>query len=127
MPAVAKMRRARHVHIKENLAAWLLPHRRQSGLVAPAGEKWCSRFDAVREKAGVAWTKNTMRHSYASNHLVKHGDAARTALQLGHHRDTSMLFEHYRALVKAEDAKEYFDIRPAEAGSVIAFRSAASA
>jgi len=63
-----------------------------------------------------------MRYSYASHHLVKHSDAARTALQLGHHRDTSMLFEHYRALVKAEDAKEYFDIRPAEAGNVIAFK-----
>jgi len=125
IPAVAKKRRARHVQIEDNLAAWLLPYRQPSGAIAPDGEKWRSRLDALREKAGVTWTKNTMRHSYASHHLVKRGDAAKTALQLGHHRDTSMLFDHYRALVRAEDAASYFDIKPAEAGNVIVFQATA--
>ena len=125
MPEVAKKRRARHVHIEENLAAWLLPYRQPSGRIAPDAGKWRSRLDTIRKKAGVEWPFNAMRHSYASNHLVKFGDAAKTALQLGHHRDTSMLFDHYRALVKAEDAASYFDIKPAEATNVIPFRQTA--
>jgi integrase len=125
LPAVAKKRRARHVYMEENLAAWLLPYRQPSGVIAPEDARWWGRLKTIRKKAGVKWIKNAMRHSYASHHLVKYGDAAKTAFQLGHHRDTSMLFEHYRALVKPEDGKEYFDIRPAEAGRVLAFKATA--
>ncbi len=116
LPHVAKRRRARYVTIEDNLLAWLLPYRQAAGFVAPQGEKWRSRLDTVREKADVTWPHNAMRHSYASNHLVRYGDAARTAFQLGHHADTSMLFEHYRALITKEDAEAYWKIMPAAGG-----------
>ena len=52
-----------------------------------------------------------MRHSFASNHLTHYGDQNRTALELGH-RDTDLLYKHYRALVTKEDAEKYWDIKP---------------
>jgi hypothetical protein len=39
--------------------------------------------------------------------------------QLGHHPDTSMRFEHYRALITQEDADAYWLITPAAAPAVI--------
>lgn len=124
-PEVAKKRRARYVTIEDNLLAWLLPHRKDSGPVAPEGQAWRYRLDDVREKAKVKWPKNAMRHSYASHYMVKTNDAAKTAFQLGHANSTGMLFEHYRAMVKPEDAEAYFDIRPDKiAGEIISIATA---
>lgn len=123
---VAKKRRTRYADIEDNLMQWLVPYRQTAGYVAPQGEKWRSRLDATREHADVKWPHNAMRHSFASHHLARSGDPAKTAFQLGHHRDTSMLFEHYRALTTPEDGTKYFNIRPAVAtSSVIQFRATA--
>lgn len=49
--------------------------------------------------------------------LVEHLDPFVTALladQLGH-TDQRMLYQHYRELVKPEQAEKWWDIRPAEA------------
>ncbi|MEI8138962.1 MAG: site-specific integrase [bacterium] len=119
MPHYAKKRRARHVTISDNLAAWLLPHREQAGFVAPQGDKWRFRFDHVRRLAKTRWPSNGMRHAFASHHLAMYGDPARTAFELGHHRDTSMLFDHYRALVTKEDAEAYWAIMPTEEPGII--------
>ncbi|MDI6774405.1 MAG: site-specific integrase [Verrucomicrobiota bacterium] len=118
LATVAKRRRTRHVHIEDNLLGWLAPYREASGLLAPDGQKWRSRLNNIREKASVAWPANCMRHSFASHHLQKCGDAAKTSLQLGHARDTTLLFEHYRALVTPEDAAAYFGIVPTESAVI---------
>lgn len=110
--SVAKKRRTRYVAMTDNLVAWLLPHRQESGLVAPKGQAWRFRFDRVRELAKIQWPANSMRHTFASHHLAMYGDPARTAFELGHHRDTSMLFDHYRALVTKENAEHYWKITP---------------
>ncbi len=117
--SVAKKRRTRYVVIPDNLAAWLLPHRETSGFVAPQGEKWRFRFDHVRDLAKIRWPSNAMRHAFASHHLAMYGDPARTAFELGHHRDTSMLFDHYRTLITKEDAQAYWKIMPAEVPGVV--------
>jgi integrase len=125
IPEVAKKRRARHVEIEGNLLQWLTPYRKQSGLIAPDGEKWRSRLDTIREKAKVTWPHNAMRHSYASHHLAKYGDPVKTAFALGHQHDTGMLFEHYRALTTPENGKSYFEIKPESKGNVIQFAKTA--
>ena len=38
-------------------------------------------------------------------------DAARLALEMGH-KDTSMIFGHYRELVRADEAAKYWQIEP---------------
>ena len=64
-----------------------------------------------------------MRHSFVSYRLAATGNAAQTALESGH--DQAVLFHHYRELVKPKDAARYFEIRPAQAGNVIAISAAA--
>ena len=50
---------------------------------------------------------------------MKTNDQNKTALQLGH-RDTSLLFNHYRALATHEDAERFWNIRPEIQDNVIA-------
>ncbi len=118
-PETAKKRRQRHVAMSDNLIAWLLPHRKSSGRVCPADcviRRW---RDRILKKAGIKrWLHNGMRHSFASYHLVKHQDAGRTALELGHISPT-IVFDHYRNLVKPTEAEQYWDIRPRQDGQVI--------
>lgn len=122
-PATAKRRRSRYVKMSANLIAWLTPYRRTSGTV------FYSRrlFRRVVEKAGFAiWPPDVMRHSFASYHLVAHGDANATALQLGHAGAPGILFDHYRALAKPKDARAFWKIKP-KAQKVLQFPRPATA
>ena len=120
-PSIAKKRSVRHIDIAENLAAWLAPYRKDSGPVAPNGGTWRYRFDKVREKATVKrWPHNAMRHCFATFYLLKTDDANKTALQLGH-RDTDLLFNHYRGLATREDAARFWAIRPKTEAGVVRF------
>jgi len=122
-PATAKRRRTRFVKISANLSAWLLPHRKTAGTIFYSRRK----FRQVVEKAGLSnWPPDVMRHSFASYHLVAHGDANATALQLGHAGMPGVLFDHYRALAKPRDTRAFWKIKP-KAGKVITFPKAATA
>ena len=123
-PEIAKKRSVRHIDIADNLAAWLATHRQDSGLIAPDGKKWRYRFDKVRNKAEIErWPHNAMRHCFATFYLLKSDDANKTALQLGH-RDTDLLFRHYRALATKEDAVKFWSITPKAKGNVVQFTKA---
>ena len=52
-----------------------------------------------------------MRHTFASYHLAMHCSPDKTAHELGH-RDTTMLYRHYRELVPNSDAKLFWEIKP---------------
>lgn len=108
---VAKSSQRRLVEITPNLRAWLEPHALLSGPVRLSEMRHKDRFDAARKASGVAWPPNACRHSFASYHLAKHQDSAKTALQLGQ-TTANVLFEHYRELVTPEDAAAYFAITP---------------
>lgn len=106
----SKTARRRLVTILPNLNAWLEPLKAPNGPVIPANLRWLL-LDA-REKAGLKrWPSNALRHSYASYHLAHFNDAAALALQMGH-TTTSMIFEHYREVVKPKDAARYWEIIP---------------
>ena len=105
-PSIAKRRSVRHVDISENLCAWLKPYQHPDGLglIAPKGTAWRYNLDKVRRLAGINdWPTNAMRHSFASYHLALHRNQNITALQLGH-RNTDLLYNHYRNLVRRPDA-----------------------
>lgn len=116
-PAVAKKRRARYVKIERCLVAWLAPHKQSEGPVHYSR----NAVEAIRKKAKLRWPHNVLRHSFGSYHLAAFEDAPRTAAQLGHAGDTSQLFNHYRALVRRNDAKEYWKIKP-DPAALIQFR-----
>ncbi len=52
------------------------------------------------------WPSNALRHSFVSYHLALYGDVSRTELQAGH--DRKILFKHYRELVTAAEAEEFW-------------------
>ena len=123
-PSIAKKRSVRHIDIADNLAAWLMPRQQDAGPVAPRGGTWRYRFDKVRSKANIVrWPHNAMRHSFATFYLLRTDDANKTALQLGH-RDTDLLFNHYRGLATKEDAEKFWSIFPRDSeDNIIAFSS----
>ena len=118
-PAVAKMRRQRHVTVMANLHEWLLQYREDAGPVwALSDVSFHHRAAEVARKANVEVPSNAGRHAFASYHLAQSEDAGKTALQLGHARPDLLLTVYRnirtsdgRAITK-ETAKTYFDIRP---------------
>jgi integrase len=101
----AKTRKRRIVSVLPNLQNWLrvaesLPKKNLR-----------RRREIVIEQANVDWTHDVMRHSYASYHLAYHQSADKTALEMGH-RDTQMLFRHYRSVVTKDEAAKFWEIEP---------------
>lgn len=111
-PTIAKGRSVRHIQIQANLFAWLVACKKESKFVALQGTAWRYGFDKVRSLAKIdPWPHNAMRHSFATYHLAMFEDQNKTALELGH-RDTTMLFRHYRALATKQDAEDFWSIKP---------------
>lgn len=99
-------RQRRIVKISDNLAKWL-----------EACGDWAQmnvrrRLDAVRDAAGIEWSHDVTRHSFASYHLAAHEDAAKTAHEMGHAGNSQMLWQHYRAVVRKGDADAFWKILP---------------
>jgi integrase len=128
----AKKRRIRQVDIPANALTWLrLCNPPAEGLVVPGNGKvkgYCKRFARLAALAGVEWENNDSRHSFGSYHYALHGDAMKTAGQMGHKGNDNELFAHYRQLVRKEQAVAFFGLMaPAEASKVAQFPRAASA
>jgi integrase len=109
-----------------NLLAWLLPHRKAAGPISFAKDSdYRSKFDRVKDAAGIdPWPSNALRHSFGSYHLARYNDANKTALLMGH-RSTDVLFNHYRNLVKAEAAEQFWTLAPAANAMPLAFPKSA--
>lgn len=120
--ATSKTRSRRLVPIQPNLRAWLEPIAQIAGPVV--GVNLRHRHLAARSRAGIAkWPENAMRHSFVSYRLAATGNASQTALESGH--DQSILFAHYRELVRPKAAARYWKIEPSGAGDkVVAFKEA---
>ena len=116
----AKTARRRIIRIQLNLAAWLAPYSSIGGAVVPVNAR--KKLDAVRRAAGLKrWSKNGLRHSFASYRLAATNDAATVAAELGH-STSQMLYSTYRELVLPEEAEHYWRITPvANAENVIGF------
>jgi integrase len=120
--AKAKTAKRRIVRIQPNLAHWLAPYAALIGEVVPSNSR--KKLDAVRKAAGIErWSRNGLRHSFASYRLAATNDAANVAAELGH-STSQMLYSTYRELVLPEEAVRYWKIEraaQAEATNVVAF------
>lgn len=111
----AKSARRRFVKIQPNLAQWLAPYEQPRGNVAPLDYR--KLLDAARESAAIKdWPQNALRHGFASYHLAHFKDAAALALELGH-TSNNLVFQHYREVVKPNEAKRYWNLVPADASA----------
>jgi len=132
---IAKSSRNRLIPISKNLAHLLTPLAKESGKIWPVnGRKlllavWrAARFGEPgsetedEKKEGIElkpWPRNAMRHSYASYHLAHHKNADALALNMGH-TNTSIIFKHYRKMVKPDAASKYWVLGlPEEEGKVV--------
>ena len=104
-----KTRRKRFVDISDNCLQWLklgakLPKANQN-------HQWAALMVKVKAELGYdKWPHDALRHSFCSYYLAAHENAAKTALQAGH--TESILFKHYRKLVKKEQAEKFWNIFP---------------
>jgi integrase len=115
---VSKTGDERFVEMADNLAVWLLPHRKAAGPIFWTREA----LARIREQSGVRWEPDCMRHSFGSYHMAQHENAGKTALQMGH-REIDTTFEHYRRAVRKEDAARFWNIRPEGAPVVVELRA----
>jgi integrase len=109
--SIAKTRSKRMVDISDNLMAFLTRYRAE-GRIVPSAITWRRWREKVEAAAGVEWSQNAARHSFASYYIVKHDDSAKTALQLGHDGGADTLFQYYRGLASRDEATEFWNIMP---------------
>jgi integrase len=116
----AKTARRRVVRIQPNLAQWIASCSAMTGAVVPSNSR--KKLDAARKAAGLQrWSKNGLRHSFASYKLAATNDAPAVAAELGH-STPAMLYANYRELVLPEEAERYWEIAPAaDKTNVVAF------
>jgi integrase len=116
----------RHVDMLPNLRDWLFPLRKHTGKITP--KNFRKHLDSARAAAGiVAWPNNCLRHSFGSYHLKHFGNDALTRLQMGHWRDSTVLFDHYRRAVTRKNAERYWNIRPAQIEKIVQMQGAVAA
>jgi integrase/recombinase XerC len=116
--AASKVRRRRIVDLCPAAVAWLriakaVPARRGGSWVAPRGAANIRRrLRVVRARLSppVPWGHDILRHSAASYMMARDKDAGRVADQLGN--SAAILLRHYRELVSAEAAAQYWEIKP---------------
>ena len=108
----SKTSERRLVTLSDNCIAWLQTETRPTCGALAGDTNLRKRIDAVWAASGLVRGQDVARHSFASYHVALHKDAAKTAHELGHKGDTSMLFRHYRNVVKPSDAAEYFALSP---------------
>jgi integrase len=107
--SIAKAARRRVIQVRDSVFSWLLPYRGSTGKVW--GKDARKLLERATADAGISWVPNGCRHSFASYCLAAEKNAESLALELGH-KDTSLLFKHYRALVTESDAASYWAIAP---------------
>jgi integrase len=110
LPETSKVRRARYVPICQRLRDILCQFDIPDGRVCP-GVKALRRLRAAACKAaGVVWSQDVMRHTYATARLATE-TAGMVALDMG--TSEAMLTRHYRGLARRADYAGYFSAPPA--------------
>lgn len=113
--AAAKIHQRREVPINETAAAWLALCSRSDGPIVDPKD-FGKRFKAVRKAAGIkSWTKDVLRHCYATYSVAYDDNPAKTANDMGHIGGLRILRKHYVAYVPKTVAKEFWAIRPTAA------------
>lgn len=105
----AKTDVCRLVPVRDNLKAWLLPHRKPSGHV-------CEFANITRQLLQIAsdveieWKHNGLRHSAISYHVAQSADVPRVADEAGN--SVTVIRTNYLRRVKPSQAEAWFNIMP---------------
>lgn len=127
---LAKMRQRRIVEIPESAVAFLTSHAKDKTPII--GKNWRRDFDKVKSLAGYGgrhgknadlkpWPADVMRHTGISYHLATYQHEGKTAAWAGNSPD--VIQRHYKGLVRAKDATEFWQIQPAK-NKIVQFQAA---
>ena len=95
--------------IPDNLRAWLMLHRKESGRVV-AYKNVYNQYPKVAAKANLKWKRNAHRHSFASYRTALIKNLEQVAIEAGNSK--AMLLTNYFQLVSQQEAKAWFSIVP---------------
>jgi integrase len=59
----------------------------------------------------LRWLKDGLRHTFASAHMAKFGDATKLMLAMGH-KDLKMIWKNYYRHMTTEEADKFWGIVP---------------
>lgn len=108
---VAKKRSRRVVEMCDALYAWLSPLKPLNGPIVDV-KQFRDNMDELRKVAELeSWPHSGLRRSFGSYHLSFHGDAIKTAQQMGH-RSSDVVHNHYKALVLKTEAEKFWYLKP---------------
>ncbi|MDP3072360.1 MAG: site-specific integrase [Opitutaceae bacterium] len=100
----------RLVPLHDALRAWLLPYRKEKGLITDYADPHAA-LNRATAGAEVTLRDNGFRHSYISYRVAQINDTARVALECGN--SPEIIFQHYRELVGPDEATAWFGSAPA--------------
>lgn len=90
--------------------AWLKRAPKKDGKIHVHWSRWTRR--ELTEKAGVKWSPDVMRHTFASYHYYGFKNGTDTAEQMGHDQSLKMLKKHYLNRSAEPRAMEFWAIMP---------------
>lgn len=105
---ITKTYQPRTIELSPNVIAKLKMIKHKSGPIMPVQDPKKRRYK-LHQLAAVGFRTNGLRHSFASHHAKLHKNATELQLIMGQ-KTPSVLFNHYIASTRAEDAKAYFEI-----------------
>jgi integrase len=119
----AKTRSRRLVPVLPNLAQWLARYARRKGKIWKGTTNDLQDARAACVKAAkTPWKDNGLRHSFISYRLASIQNAAQVALEAGN--SPTMVFKHYREIVKPAAAATWFAVAPKMPANVTSFAAA---
>jgi integrase len=107
--AVSKTEERRIVPLADNLRAWLLPLRRSSGPVCRFANL-AIVFNRMAKRAGIAWKRNALRHSFISYRVAVVKNVPQVAFEAGN--SPVMIYRHYLKCVTEATAQKWFALFP---------------
>lgn len=113
---LGKGRYIRNVPIPENALKWLkLCPKKYLSITREEDDRlnyFQKRFQKLYKLAGMqTWENNSMRHSFGTYYYNMTENVQETMSRMGH-RESDMLFNHYRALTTKKQAQEFFRVTP---------------
>lgn len=111
-PGITKTAQVRNVEINSTLAAWLDSCARGDDDLPLVPAQWERKYKAWRAAAGISGKQDILRHSYATYHLAHFRDEAALRANLGHSRNSDILFRHYRAAATPAQAAAFWAVLP---------------
>lgn len=95
------------------LEAWMKPFYGRGGYLNSRKDPQI-RIGAILKKAGIAWKRNWLRHSYCSYRLCDTGKLLQTSKESGH--SPEILAKRYLQIVTESQAQAYFALTPEACG-----------